>query len=125
MHARDGGELLLQTSLEHRQIHTADLKDRCEQSLRLFGKCEQYMCRRDFLMIAHCRNLLCRLERSQRPRSIFILFHRYPSTVFLFDGSIITDKVKKSNRNFDFLTFNAKKLCRHAAESIFRCLGKH
>ena len=78
MHARDGGELLLQTSLEHRQIHTADLKDRCEQSLGLFGKCKQHMCRRDFLMIAQRRNLLCRLERSQRPRSIFILFHSIP-----------------------------------------------
>ena len=81
VYARDGGELLLQTSLEHRQIHAAGLKDRCEQPLGLFGQCEQHMCRRDFLMIAHRRNLLCRLKRRQRPCSIFILFHRYPSTV--------------------------------------------
>ena len=112
-HARDGGKFLFEPCLEHRQVNIADLEDRREQPLRLLCKCEQHMCRGDFLMIAHCRYLLRRLDCSKRPRCVFILFHIYTlHSSFHVYVSIITDKVKKSNIIFDFLTFIFQKKLR-------------
>ena len=74
-HARNGGKLLFEPCLEQRQINIADIEDRCKQPLRLLCKCEQYVHRRDFLMVAHRRNLLCRLQCRERSRCVFILFH--------------------------------------------------
>ena len=74
-HAWNTGDLFLQPSLQHRQINAADIKDGCKQPFRLLRECEQHMCRSNFLMIAHGCNLLRRLERRQRSRCVFILFH--------------------------------------------------
>ena len=42
-HARNGGKLLFEPCLEQRQINAADIKDGCEQPLRLLRECEQHM----------------------------------------------------------------------------------
>ena len=85
----DGCEFLFKACLEHRKVDAADREYRREQSFRFLCKREQHVRRRDLLMIAHRRNLLRRLERGERARCVFILFHNVFLRIFVLVDTVI------------------------------------
>ena len=67
--------VLLEARAQHAEVDAAVIKNGLQQPFRLLCQREQRVQRCDFLMVAQGRNLLCALQRRERPRRIFFFSH--------------------------------------------------